>query len=115
MISLVYLQAPKRPSSVLTSNIVYVIKYYETAEEEYYSTASYYNSSHSEGDQLSYTLTYLSRDTDYTVEVAMQVSYSVCLYSYIYGNYSDPVSFQTNATREQFHADMLAIAHEPDL
>ena len=107
MVSLVYLQAPKRPSSVLTSNIAYVIKYYETAEEEYYSTASYYNSSHSEGDQLSYTLLHLSRDTDYTVEVAMRVSYSVCSYSYVYGNYSDPVSFQTNATRKRFYADKL--------
>ncbi len=103
MISLlVYFQAPKRPSSVRTSDIAYAIKYYETGEERsYYPTSTYYNSSHSEGDQLSYTLTSLSRDTEYTVEIALRVSYSVCSYSYVYGNYSDPVSFRTNATCKQ--------------
>lgn len=95
------MQAPKRPSGMLTSSIIYMIRYGTVENLDYYSTVSYYNSSHSVGDQLSYTLTHLSRDTEYVIEIAMQVSHSACYYSYIYGNYSDPVFLQTNATREQ--------------
>ena len=91
-------QAPKRPSD--TSNIMYRIRYGTADNLDYYSTTNYYNFSHSEGDQLSYTLSYLSRDTEYIIEVAMRVGYTVCSYSYVSGNYSDPVFFQTNATRK---------------
>ena len=90
-----FLQAPRRPSGISLS-IAYRIRY--QPEEGYYRTISYFNSSHSEGSQLSYTLSSLSRDKVYTIKVSMRVRYSVCSYNYAYGNYSDPVSFRTNAT-----------------
>ena len=52
------------------------------------------------GEELSYTLTNLERDTEYNVQIRMNGVYSVCWYNYIYGNFSDPVSFRTNATRK---------------
>ena len=102
-------QAPIRPGDVYVSiyRISYIIRYNETGEEGNPSRMiTYTNSSHSPGQPLSYTLTSLSRDTEYTVEISMETrarySSSVCRYSYgyIYGNYSDPLAFQTNATRK---------------
>ena len=90
-----FLQAPKRPSGI-SSSIAYRIRY--QPEGGYYRTISYSTTSHSEGSQLSYTLRSLSRDKVYTIEISMRVRYSVCSYNYAYGNYSDPVSFRTNAT-----------------
>lgn len=102
-------QAPRRPDGVYvssTSRITYSIRYSETAEEgSNPRTISYSNSTHFVGQRLSYTLISLSRDTEYMVEISLQVRArfgSVCRYGrdYIYGNYSNPVAFRTNATRK---------------
>ena len=50
---------------------------------------------------MSYTLTSLTRDTQYSIQIRVAVRNSACYYFYYtYGNYSESVSFQTNATRE---------------
>lgn len=48
---------------------------------------------------LSYTLTSLTRDKEYTIQIRAQIRYSPCS-GYVSGNYSDMVSFRTNATSE---------------
>ena len=95
MLSMIYFKAPKTPDGV--SSASYRIRY-ETEDGSILRTYSYSPPTHSAGAQLTYTLSSLFRDTEYMVQVAMRVSYSVCRYSYVYGNYSDPISFRTNAT-----------------
>ena len=51
------------------------------------------------GEQISQTLSYLERDTTYSIRIAMDTGYSECGYGYSnQGNFSDPVDFKTNAT-----------------
>ena len=47
--------------------------------------------------ELTYTLTGLTRNTEYTIEMRFEGRYSEC-FSYLYGNYSAPVTFTTNNT-----------------
>lgn len=52
-----------------------------------------------EKERLEYTLTSLTRDTEYTIQIRVEIEYSPCS-AYVSGNYSDSVSFRTNATSE---------------
>ena len=47
--------------------------------------------------ELTYSITGLTRNTEYTVEVRFEGRYRQC-FSYLYGNYSAPVTFMTNLT-----------------
>ena len=70
----------------------------------YAQSRTYYNSSfiNETGVEMSYTLTSLTRDTLYRIKIRADVRNSLCnyYYSYTYGNYSDVLSFRTNATRK---------------
>ena len=50
-----------------------------------------------EQDKLTYVLTSLTRDTEYTIQIRVQIEYFPCS-TYVSGNYSDSISFRTNAT-----------------
>ena len=50
MCNVYFSKAPKQPSGAGSLNVVYSIRY--GTDDGYYSTVSYYNYSHSEGDQL---------------------------------------------------------------
>ena len=49
---------------------------------------------------LNTTLSFLQRNTNYTIQVRMEVRYSAC-FSYLPGNYSEPIIASTNATSEE--------------
>lgn len=49
--------------------------------------------------RLSYTLTSLTRDTEYIIQIRAEIGYSPCT-TFVSGNYSNSVSFRTNATSE---------------
>ena len=49
---------------------------------------------------LNTTLSFLRRNTNYTIQVRMEVRYSAC-FSYLPGNYSEPIIASTNATSEE--------------
>lgn len=87
-------QAPIAPDGV--ANFRYTIRY----ESEEGNTGSVTFSRRLVGEEHTYTLVSLVRDTEYSVQIRIGVSSSVCLYSYDYGNYSDPVTFRTNETCE---------------
>ena len=53
--------------------------------------------------RLSYTLTSLTRDTEYIIQIRSEIGYSPCT-TFVSGNYSDLVSFRTNATSESQYA-----------
>ena len=98
------MQAPTGPSWV--SSRRYTIRY-ESASG-IVRTQTYYNSSYlnaTSGVELSYTIGYLTRNTLYSIQIRADFRNSVCgYYNYIYGNYSDPISFRTNATGKNLYA-----------
>lgn len=64
----------------------------------YNSSTTYKYSAGTPGEQMSHTLTYLMRDTVYSIRVRVDFVYSECGYEYLHGNSSDPLMFRTNAT-----------------
>ena len=82
------------------TNVRYRIKYQSELRSYPSYSNFYYGSGYREGDRLNHTIYYLTRDTEYTIEIQAYVQYSVCYYNYVYGNYSEPVWFRTNATCE---------------
>ena len=65
-----------------------------------------------EQDQRTYyVLTSLTRDTEYAIQIRVQLEYSPCS-TYVSGNYSDSVSFRTNATsRSKCNYNIIIIAN----
>ena len=82
------------------ANVRYRIKYQSELRSYPSYNNFYYGSGYREGDRLNHTIYYLTRDTEYTIEIQAYMQYSHCNYNYAYGNYSEPVSFRTNATSE---------------
>ena len=95
------LQVPQLPSE--RDSLRYQIKssYINAEGLNSISSRTYYPVGSSRGSdmRLSYTLTYLTRDTEYTIQIRAEVEYSPCT-TFVSGNYSDVVSFRTNATSE---------------
>ena len=99
-------QAPAAPVGELRS--YYVVRYESTDG----STGTYvYHPpfiNYTVGEEFSYTLNNLERDTEYSVQISMNIINSACPYENIYHNFSNPVSFRTNATRKQ-HIYFLSV------
>ena len=92
-----YLQVPQLPNVSETDKVRdYIL--YKGAARRYYPRNSG-GSSTEEQEELTYTLTSLTRDTDYTIQIRVEIKFSPCV-TYISGNYSDSVIFRTNATSE---------------
>ena len=89
------IQVPELPSVV--GNVQYYILY--NAEGSSSTMARIFYPGSTEQQILTYTLTSLTRDTEYTIQIRVQIRYSPCS-TYVSGNYSDSVSFRTNATSE---------------
>ena len=94
-------QAPAVPSWATDPDRYFTILFQPEAK---YDTQVYYNSSfiNDTDVEMSYTLTSLTRDTRYSIQIRVNVRNSACnnYFDYKNGNYSDPVSFQTKATRK---------------
>ena len=93
-----HMQAPAAPSWATYGR--FTIRY-RSDHQSYAQTRTYYNSSFINDThvKMSFTLTSLTRDTQYSIEIRAEVQNSACYYYYYtYGNYSDPVLFRTNAT-----------------
>ena len=74
---------------------------YQSETSSFPSYTTYIASGHREGDEVFYSFTSLTRDTEYTGQIRVQVLNSVCgSTSYVSGQYSDPVTIRTNATCE---------------
>ena len=71
---------------------------YRPVTRSYYSTRIIYPSSDNDTNVM-FTITSLSRDTQYSIKARVEMQYASCS-NYIYGNFSDPEVFQTNASRE---------------
>lgn len=67
----------------------------------YYSQYHHYSSSVA-GTEISYTVQNLQRGANYSIQIRLDVHYSECRNSYVSGSFSDPVTFQTNATSKQW-------------
>ena len=92
-------QVPQLPS--LLDSVRYYISYNAEGSGSP-SSRTYYPGSRRNSDmRLSYTLPSLKRDTEYTIQIRAEVEFSPCT-TFVSGNYSDLVSFQTNATSELF-------------
>ena len=75
-------------------NLLYHITYQQDSESvPRYATV---NGNVNDGDVI-YTLRPLTRDTEYSIQVRIEIRFSPCS-TYVHGNYSDPVSFHTNST-----------------
>ena len=94
------LQAPSNLNG--TSGQHYRISY--QSDTDSYTRASYLYPS-SNASTLNATISGLQRGTGYTIQVRLEVYYSIC-YSYLYGNYSEPIFASTNATSEEFYICM---------
>jgi hypothetical protein len=95
---MIFIQAPAAPSWATYRR--FSVRY-QSDQQRYAQTRTYYNSSfiNDTDVEMSFTLTSLTRDTQYSIEIRAEVQNSACrYYYYTYGNYSDPVSFRTNAT-----------------
>ena len=93
-------QAPTAPDG--GSNRRYTVRYESVASGRTTTRTYHYHPlpvNLTAGEEFSYTLNFLMRDTEYRVQIGMDIGYSQCYYYYISGNYSDPIPFQTNATR----------------
>ena len=75
-------------------NLRYYIAYQQDSESVTRYATVYGNNN---GRDVTYTLSPLTRDTEYTIKVRIEIRYSQCS-TYVYGNYSDPVLFRTNST-----------------
>ena len=60
---------------------------------------------------LNGTITNLQRDTEYVIQVRLEVYYSTC-YNYFYGNYSKNISASTNATSEGGYTHSYGLRRE---
>ena len=95
----------------------YFTEYYYTiryvSEDGTVETATQYSYDVYPGQDLTYTLRFLTRDTEYNVQIRMQVSHYYCYFGFgdlfNSGNYSDFVSFRTNATSKLMYALWLGI------
>ena len=90
-------QVPQLPS--LIDSVLYYISYNAEGSGSTNVRIYFPGSRRNSAVRLSYTLTSLKRDTEYTIQIRAAVEFSPCS-TYVYGNYSDLVSFQTNATSE---------------
>ena len=74
--------------------LLYYIAYQQDSESvTRYATVNGYNN----GGNITYNLGPLTRSTEYTIQIRIEIRYSQCS-TYEYGNYSDPVTFRTNST-----------------
>lgn len=80
-----------------TNGLQYQIAYNQTSGR---STYYRYYYSTNETDFIIVTLNNLLRDTEYSIQVAVQYNYQPHCYTYSYGPLSDPVFFKTNETGE---------------
>ena len=91
------LQVPQLPSEL--DSLRYYITYNAEGSGSTSALTYYPGSSRGSDTRLSYTLTSLTRDTEYNVQIRVEVEYSPCT-TFVSGNYSNVVSFRTNATSE---------------
>ena len=91
-------QIPKLPASIQ------YLRYYISYQSQLMTSPSYVNFNPSsrinstlEGSQTTYTLTSLTRDTEYDIRIRAEVRYSAC-FTYVAGNYSDIVTLRSNST-----------------
>ena len=87
------MQTPELPEIV--QGLRYYIQY-RPVTRSYYS-AQYVTPSSVNDTDIMFTIQSLSRDSEYAIQARVEMRYSSCS-NYIYGNYSDPVIFRTNAT-----------------
>ena len=76
---------------------------YQSDTDSYTRARIVYPSSNA--STLNATISGLQKGTEYTIQVRLEVYYSIC-YSYLYGNYSEPIFASTNATSEEFYIRM---------
>ena len=97
-------QVPAAPVGVFRS--YYAIRCESPEDYSRFYTYHHPFTNYTVGEELSYTLNNLKRDTEYSVRISMNIIDSACPYMYIYRNFSDPVFFRTNATRK-----LLTLVH----
>lgn len=68
------------------------------SEDGLVRTVTIFRSSFVTGERVTQTLGSLERDTVYKIRIRIGVSYSACLFTFDYGDYSAPVSFRTDNT-----------------
>ena len=84
----------------------YAIRVWGITVAGYYSSQLYYRYSYDvAGTEISYTIQNLQRGANYSIQIRLDVRYSDCGYNYVSRGYSDPITFQTNATSKQFLGD----------
>ena len=91
-------QVPKLPASMQ------YLRYYISYQSQSMTSPSYVNfnpssgiNSNLEGSKTNYTLTSLTRDTEYDIQIRAEVRYSACT-TYVAGNYSNVVTLRSNNT-----------------
>ena len=94
-INIVCLQVPELPQIV--QGLRFYIQYRPVTRS--YSRARYIYPSSVNDTEVMFTIESLSRDTAYSIRAQVQMRYTYCS-NYIYGNFSDPEIFRTNATCE---------------
>ena len=100
-INIVCLQVPELPKIV--QGLRFYIQYRPVTRS--YSSGRYIYPSSVNDTEVTFTIESLSRDTAYSIRAQVQMRYTYCS-NYIYGNFSDPEIFQTNATCE-----CMSVAH----
>ena len=96
------MQAPAVPSWATDPDRYFTFQIFQSEVE--YDIQVYYNSSfiNDTDIEMSYTITSLRRDTQYSIQMRINVRNSACnVYaSHNNGDYSDPISFRTKAARK---------------
>ena len=92
-------QVPQIPTVLESDRLRYYILYNEMARTFYPGNNGGSDSVEQEKITYSITLTSLTRDTEYVIRIRAEVEYSPCS-TFVTGNYSDSVTFRTNATSE---------------
>ena len=104
---MIYMQVPEAFDTQRYQTFCYYLSYYRRNSVSQYTTVF----QNSENNEITYTLSSLIPDTEYAIQVRIEVRYYHCSsFTYTSGLFSNPVTFQTNATRRYsyFNSDMFA-------
>ena len=99
-------QVPKHPAATLY--LQYVISYQSSAQLNPSSTNIFLGFGAQEaGSTVTYTLSSLTRNTDYDIQIRAQVQFSACSVS-MFSDFSDLMTFRTNNTCA-YHKKLIKI------
>ena len=92
------LQVPPRPPGIVA--VRYRINYRSDGDTFTRARFVFPRFQQLNASTLNTTITFLQRNTEYSIQVRMEARYSAC-FSYLPGNFSEPILASTNATGEE--------------